>query len=186
MRVLAIVGMPGAGKTEALNVIAEKGIAVFNMGNVVTRIEPEKRGIKEINEDIENEIRRDIRKKMGPSAVAIVTTEEIEKMDTKTIAIVGLHSFTEVEYFKERFGNDFHLISVESSKEIRFKRVSKREYRALDKEAFENRERRYLEDFEIPGLMEQAEYKIRNEGSLEDFKKDVKKVSDEILKGSVV
>jgi len=186
MKVLAIVGMPGSGKTEALNAIAEKGIPVFNMGNVITKIEPKKRGIEKIDEYKENEIRRDIRKKLGPAAVAVVIAEEVEKTNADIVAIGGLHSFAEMDYFKERFGSDFHLIAIEASKETRFKRLSERGHRKLYKDAFEHREKRYSEDFDIPAIMEQAEYKISNEGSLEDFKKEVKKTLDEVLKGSVV
>jgi dephospho-CoA kinase len=185
MKVIVIVGMPGSGKTEALKIIAEAGIPVFNMGDVVTKIEPEKRGIKEIDEYVENKIRRDIRKKLGPAAVAVVSTEEVEKMNTEIVAIGGLHSFPELSYFKEKFGDDLHLIAIASPGETRFKRLSRRGYRKLDKEAFEHREKRYSEDFNIPAIMEQAEYKISNEGSLEDFKKAVEKVLADIT-GSVV
>ena len=185
MKVIVIVGMPGSGKTEALNVIAENGIPVFNMGDVITKIEPKKRSIEKIDEYIENEIRRNIRKKFGPAAVAVVIAEEIGKSDAETIAISGLHSFAELEYFRQKF-NDLHLIAIEASREIRFKRLLKRDYRSLDKEAFEHREKRYSEDFDIHEIMEQAEYKIKNEKSLEDLKKDVERLLDEILKGSVV
>jgi dephospho-CoA kinase len=182
MKVIVIVGMPGSGKTEALNMIAEKGIHIFNMGDVVTKIEPRKRGIKKIDEYIENEIRMDIRKKLGKSAVAVVTAEEIEKMNSETVAIGGLHSFAEISYFKKRFGNDFHLIAIEASKETRFMRISRRGYRALDKKAFEHREQSYSKDFDIPAIMKKAEYSINNEGTLEDLKKNMEKTINKILK----
>ena len=184
MKVVAIVGMPGSGKSEALKAIEKSGVPVFNMGDVVTRIEPEKRGIKQIDEYKENEIRRDIRKKFGPAAIAVVIAEEIEKMDTDIVAIGGLHSFPELEYFRKKF-NDFHIISIEASKETRFKRLLKREYRALDKEAFEHREKKYSEDFDIAEIMEKAEYKIDNERSLEELQKQIDEILNKI-KGSVV
>ena len=184
MKVIAIVGMPGSGKTEALNAIAEKGIPVFNMGDVITKIEPRKRGIEKTDEYIENEIRKDIRKKFGPAAVAIIIAEKVEKTNAGIAAIGGLHSFPELEYFRQKF-NDFHLIAIEASMETRFKRLSKRKYRKLDKAAFEHREKRYSEDFDIPAIMEQAEYRISNEASLEDLKTYIEIILDRI-KGSVV
>ncbi len=184
MKVLAIVGMPGSGKSEALKAIEKRGVPIFNMGDVVTRIEPEKRGIKQIDEYKENEIRRDIRKKLGPAAIAIVIAEEIEKTKAEIIAIAGLHSFAELEHFRKKF-NDLYIIALGVSKETRFKRLLKREYRALDKDAFEHREKRYSEDFDTAEIMEKAEYKIDNEGSLKELQKQVGEILDKI-KGSVV
>ena len=96
MKIIAIVGMPGSGKTEALKTIEKLGIPSFNMGDVVTKIEPAKRGIVKIDEYIENEIRMDIRKQFGPAAVAVITSEEVDKMNSDIAAIVGLHSFAEL------------------------------------------------------------------------------------------
>ena len=76
MRVIAIVGMPGSGKTEAVKQFEKQGISSFNMGDVVTRIEPAKRGITKLDAYTETEIRMDIRKKLGPAAVAIITAED--------------------------------------------------------------------------------------------------------------
>jgi dephospho-CoA kinase len=183
MRIIAIVGMPGSGKTETLKLIEKQGIPSFNMGDVVTKIEPRKRGITKINEYIEDEIRMDLRKKFGPAAVAIVTAEEVEKMHAETVAISGLHSFAELNYFKEKLGGDFTLISIEASPELRAKRSAKRNIRPLAKEEFEHREHEYAKNFEIPKIMQKADYKISNEGSIDQFRKDIKTIINEILRG---
>jgi len=181
MRIIAIVGMPGSGKTEALKLIENQGIPSFNMGEVVTKIEPKKRGIKKINEYIEDEIRMGLRKKFGPAAVAAVTTEEVIKISAKTVAIAGLHSFAELNYFKEKFGNAFTLIAIQASPEIRSKRSAKRKIRPLSKEEFAHRERKYAKNFEIQKIMEKADYKISNEGTVEQFRQEVKRVIKEII-----
>ncbi len=171
MKVAIIVGMPGSGKSEVLRIVKEKGIPVFNMGDVVTKIEPKKRGIEKVNEDVENEIRKEIRKKHGKEAIAVITAQEIEKMHADRVVIVGLHNFEELEYFRKRF--EVHLIAIEVSKEKRKERTAKREERPLSSEDFENREKRYKEQFDIPEMMGEAEFRINNEGSVEDLKNEV-------------
>lgn len=180
MYIIGIVGMPGSGKTEALGVFEQKGIPTFNMGDVVTKIEPAKRGIHEINEFIEDEIRTDLRKKFGPAGIAIRTSEEVENIDSKIVAIGGIHSFPEVNYFKEKFGDDFILIAVKCEKETRFKRLEKRGIRPLTREQFEHREKHDVRD--IPELMKMADYKINNEDTLDDFKKEIENIMKNIEK----
>lgn len=182
MKILVIVGMPGSGKTEALKLIEKQGIPFFNMGDVVTKIEPKKRGIKKINEYIEDEIRMDLRKRLGPAAIAIVTTDEVEKMNADIVAISGIHSFAELNYFKEKFGGGFTIIAIQASTKLRSKRSAKRKIRPLSKEEFEHREHEYAKNFEIQKIMEKADYKINNEGTVKQFRQDIKRVVKEIIR----
>lgn len=180
MKIIGIVGMPGSGKTEALQVFRSKGFAIFNMGDVVTKLEPAKRGIKHLNEFIEEQIRTDLRKRHGKEAIALLASDEVEKLDAGVVVIAGIHSFPEIEYFKKRFGKDFTLIALEAGREIRFKRLDSRKVRPLTREEFEHRE--INDRYDIPEIMEKADYKIKNEGTLKEFQRALEELIDAITR----
>ena len=177
-KIIGIVGMPGSGKTEALQIFKERGFAVFNMGDVVTTIEPAKRGIKELNEFIEQQIRTDLRRKHGKDAIAKLTADEVDKLEAPVVVIAGIHSFDEITYFKKHFG-DFQLIGLEAARETRFKRLDSRKVRPLTREEFEHRE---LNDrYDIPEIVKQADHRVQNEGTLRDFQQRLGKLIDTML-----
>ncbi len=178
MKIIGIAGLPGSGKTEALEIFKSKGIPVFNMGDVVTKIEAKKRGVKKLNETTEHEIRTDLRKKYGEDAIAIMTSQEIEKTKSNVAAIAGIHSFSEINYFKKRFGSVV-IIAIEASKETRLKRLSKRKIRSLTKEEFEQREAH--DRYDIPEIMKKADYKVSNDGAMKEFKKSLEKAIDVVI-----
>ncbi|MBI2971847.1 MAG: AAA family ATPase [Candidatus Aenigmarchaeota archaeon] len=168
-KIIGIVGMPGSGKTEALHLFKSHGFPVFNMGDVVTRIEPAKRGIRELNEFVEQQIRTDLRRQYGKDAIAMLTSQEVEKIDADVVVVAGIHSFPEIAYFKKKFGSDFVLIALEADGETRFKRLDSRKVRPLTREEFEHRE--INDRYDIPEIVQQADYTVENEGTLREFQK---------------
>jgi dephospho-CoA kinase len=81
-----------------------------------------------------------------------------------------VRSVPEVELFKEAFGNDFTLVSVDSPLEVRFSRVLARK-RSDDMEdigALKARDEREL-GWGMGEAMEIADLVIDNNGSLEEF-----------------
>jgi len=182
MKAVCIVGLPGSGKSEALKVAKGLGIPIFNMGDVITKIEAAKRGIKKLTEDIEHKIRTDIRRKYGPAAVAIITAQEMEKEKADLIVIAGLHTFAELEYFRRKLKGELYLIAIDCSFETRARRIAARKERPETREEFERRERRYLKQFEVHKLMEQADFVISNEGTKEEFRAAVKELLEQLRK----
>lgn len=182
MKVICIVGMPGSGKSEVLEIFKENDIPTFNMGDVITKLEPEARGITDVNEYVESDIREDIRKKLGPAAVAIRTVEEIRKLDGETVAIGGIHTFEELEYFKKELDNNFMLLAINCKEEIRRLRISVRADRPMSAEEFEHREKKYNEIFDVPKLMAESDRCIENNGTKEELKEQVGNLVAEIGK----
>lgn len=178
MKIIGIAGLPGSGKTEALEIFKSKGIPVFNMGDVVTKIEPARRGIREINEFVENQIRTDLRKKYGDDAVAMLIAKEVEKKKHDNVAIAGIHSFSEIDYFKKKFGSVV-IVAIEASKETRLKRLSKRKIRPLTKEEFEQRE--IHDRYDILEIIEKSDYKVNNDCAMKEFEEALEKIIDVII-----
>lgn len=101
-KVLAIVGMPGAGKTRAANFFKEKKFKVFRFGSVIDD------GLK--SEGLpwtpENNTyyREKIREELGMAAVAIKMLPKIEESLSKGEKIIldGLYSWEEYLYLQSK------------------------------------------------------------------------------------
>jgi dephospho-CoA kinase len=185
MKVICIVGMPGSGKSEVLEVFKENGIPTFNMGDIITKIEPEARGITEIDEYVESDIREDIRKELGPAAVAIRTVEEVRKLESDTVAIGGVHTFEEIEYFRKELDEDFIIIAVDCREDIRRLRISVRAERPMSSEEFEHRESKYKEIFNVCDIMCDADARIDNNGTKDELRAQVEAVMAKIKGGEL-
>lgn len=165
MKIIAVVGMPGSGKSTMLDYMQSKGVSFFNMGDVVTKIEPEKRGITQISEQIEHSIRTELREKLGPAAIAIRTAEEVKNRykGAKVVAIGGIHSPAELDHFKKEFGSDLFIVCIDCREATRLERLKKRGYRSLDEKAFWHREE-WEHSVGIDTVMSAANVHLSNEG----------------------
>ncbi len=165
-RIIAITGMPLAGKTEVSKVAERLGLPVISMGDAVRR-EALKRGIKFDGESIGKFMLR-LREELGPDAVAKLCSEIIEEIDSNVVVIEGVRSLYEINYFKSHFGN-VKIIAVHASPKIRFQRGLMRgrhdDPKTLNE--FESRDLRELE-VGIGSVIALADYMIINEGPLKD------------------
>ena len=76
MKVVSIVGMTGAGKSEVAKIFEENGFIRIRFGDI-TDEEIRKRGL-ELNEENERYIRELLRKECGMSAYAILNLSRID------------------------------------------------------------------------------------------------------------
>ena len=89
MKIVAIVGMTGAGKSEAASLFIENGFTKIRFGDV-TDEEIKKRGLK-LNEENERCIRELLRKEHGMSAYAILNLSKIDlALERSAVVIDGL------------------------------------------------------------------------------------------------
>jgi len=77
MKVVSIVGMTGAGKSEAARVFEENGFIRIRFGDITDK-EIEKRGL-ELNEENERRIRELLRQEYGISAYAKLNLPRIDE-----------------------------------------------------------------------------------------------------------
>ncbi len=171
-KILAFVGMPASGKSEASSVLRRKGITVINMGDVI-REEVVRRGLEPTDANTGG-VGTDLREKEGTDAVAIRCIPKIKDANEDFIGIDGVRSVAEVERFKEAFGDDFTLVSVDSPIELRFARVlaRKRSDDMQDISALKIRDEREL-GWGMGEAMEIADIVVDNEGTLEEFREKI-------------
>jgi len=184
-QVLAFVGAPAAGKTEAASVAMEMGIPVITMGDVI-RAELRRRGLP-LSDENAGRIANELRAREGMDAIAkwciplikCIEASGERKAKRKVIVIDGIRGIAEVETFKKEFGTDFVLIRIDAPLVLRYERIKTRGRGddLLSIEEFEEREEREKR-WGMGEAMEKADKVVKNEGSVEEFKEEIKRILD--------
>jgi len=173
MKIVSIVGMAGAGKSEVSKVFEENGFIRIRFGDV-TDEEVKKRGL-ELNEENERHIRELLRKQHGMAAYAELNLPKIDLVRKQSdVVIDGLYSWEEYTFLKTYCGDDFYVVAVWASPRTRYTRLTERSDRRLTLEEASNRDRAEVENINKGGPIAMADFTIINESSLEELKKEVK------------
>jgi len=122
LRIVAITGMPGAGKSTAAEALVKRGWTRVVMGDVI-RAETRRRGLEPSAKNT-GEVMKSLRKEMGEAAVAQLSLETIAKTGAERIVVDGIRSMTEVDAFKKRAS--VILVAVEASPERRYELLRER------------------------------------------------------------
>lgn len=160
-KIIAIVGMPGAGKTEAAQYLEKKGVPFIRFGAFTDE------GVKEAGLPLtpENEklIRERFRTELGMGAYAIKAKPKIDEMlnENDLIAIDGLYSWEEYTYLKKIFPS-LTLINVFAEPSVRYKRLSERSIRPVSLDKAYSRDVNELEKLNKGGPIAIADYLIVN------------------------
>jgi len=165
-KVVAIVGMAGAGKSEVANIFEEKGFARIRFGDI-TDIELKKRGM-EINEENERYCRERLREENGMAAYAMLNQPRIDKeLKNADVVADGLYSWEEYLNFKEYYKDNFFVVAVFSSPKIRQTRLAARKVRPLTAEESVSRDKSEIENLNKGGPIAMSDYTIVNEQQLD-------------------
>lgn len=111
-----------------------------------------------------------LRQTFGENILANVMAEDVKGNNDDFIVIDGIRRLADTEHLRKILG--FFLISVEASEEVRYKRVIERnENPGDDKKTFAQFQADDIAETEvqIPETMEQADYKIDNNGTWEEL-----------------
>lgn len=175
MKVVAIVGMAGSGKSEVARLFQENGFTTVRFGDV-TDEEVKKRGL-ELNEESERHIRELLRKEHGMAAYAKLNLPRIETArKSSDVVIDGLYSWEEYAFLKTHYGEDFMVVAVWASPRTRYSRLTNRSSRGLTPEEAASRDRAEMENINKGGPIAMADFTILNESSLTDLKKEVGRI----------
>ena len=179
VKILAIVGMSGSGKSVAVDYLTSKGYPRVYFGGMILK-EMEKRGI-EITAENEKIFREMIREKEGKDWVVrqvIAETKDLISAGQKRIVLDGVYSWTEYKSLKHEFPKNLTFVAIVTDKEIRYGRVAKRPIRAFNGAEVRERDRSEIENLEKGGPIAAADYYVLNNGTIADSEKRL----DEILK----
>jgi len=167
--VLAVVGLAGAGKTEATNYLVKKtGWPKIYFGQAVVDGALEKFG--EVNEENERKVREALRAEHGMAALAVANLPKIKQaFGTSSVLLESMYSWEEYLLLKKEFGESFKVLAIYSSFNNRKDRLAKRPERPLTKQQLDSRDVSQIENLHQAGPIARADFTIVNEGSIESF-----------------
>jgi len=175
VKVVAIVGMTGAGKSEVARVFEENSFTRIRFGDV-TDEEIAKRGL-ELNEGNERYIRELLREEHGMPAYAKLNLPRIDAARKHSpVVIDGLYSWEEFTLLKTYYGEDFHVVVVWASPGTRYARLSSRLNRGLTLEEAASRDRAEIENLNKGGPIAVADFTITNESSRQELVAEAERI----------
>ena len=179
-KLIALVGMPGAGKSVAAEFFRVKGITILRFGDQ-TDISLKELGL-ERNEKNERFVREKLRKELGMAAMAIKIEPRIldaAKEHTK-IVLDGLYSWEEYLYLKKKFPQ-IKLLCIYASPRVRYDRLAHRPIRPLNQDEARSRDFAELENLNKGGPIAIADYLINNEDDKSSFQNELEQAYTKLL-----
>lgn len=175
MKIVAIVGMAGAGKSEVARIFEVNGFIRIRFGDV-TDEEVKKRGLP-LNEANERKVREQLRREMGMAAYAKLNIPRIDTaLEKSPVVIDGLYSWEEFSLLKDHYGEKLSLVSVWTSPKTRYSRLADRQVRPLTVEESAARDKAEIEVSHKGGPIAMADFLISNEGPLEEMRAQAQKI----------
>ena len=183
IKIIAVVGMSGSGKSVVVDYLTEKGFPKVYFGGMIYK-EMKRRGI-EITADGESEkrFREMIRETEGKDWVVKQVIEEVKNLinaGQKRIVLDGLYSWTEYKILKKEFPGQLTVLAVVVPKALRHFRVGKRPERPFNTKEIQERDRSEVENLEKGGPIAMADYYVLNDESVAKLHDDVDVILDRI------
>ncbi len=173
MRLIAIVGMTGSGKTTLAKMLENKGYSILRFGDITDDILKEK-GL-ELTEENEKILRESLRKEHGMDAYAKLNLKKIRHLiNNSNVAIDGLYSWEEYLFLKKEFPGMI-VLCVYAPPKLRYERLKIRKIRPRTEKESSSRDIREIENLNKAGPIAMADYTILNTSSLNDLEIELKK-----------
>jgi dephospho-CoA kinase len=183
-KIIAIIGMCGSGKTEAVEYLQKKykwpkvylGAVVLN--NVTDM------GL-ELNQKNEKPVREQLRKEFGMGACASLSLPKIqnELKNNDAVLIESLYSWDEYKILKNKYADNLFTIAIYAPTAVRLERLKKRKIRPIKSyKEIKNRDWTEIEGTDKGGPIAIADFTIINEGSKKTLHINIDKTIKKIYK----
>ena len=170
VKIVAIVGMCGSGKSTAIEYLTERGIPKVYFGGVILN------AIKEAGEEItpenEKKFREGLREKEGKDFVVkrvVESTKKLIEAGQKRIVLDGLYSWTEYKILRKEFPNEMTVVAIVVPKALRRKRLADRPERPFTAQQVAERDQSEIENLEKGGPIAISDYYVDNSGTIPEF-----------------
>ena len=174
IKIVAFVGMPGSGKSTAVDYLTEKGFPKVYFGGVIYDAMREA-GI-EITPESQATFREEIRAREGNDFVVKRIVKQIQNLiaaGQKHIVADGLYSWTEYKALKHAFPGELTVVAILAPKSIRHRRLSQRPDRPFTDQEATTRDWAEIENLEKGGPIAIADYFIINDSNVDQLYEQV-------------
>ncbi|MDE1825136.1 MAG: AAA family ATPase [Candidatus Micrarchaeota archaeon] len=183
--IICVTGLPGSGKSTVAKLLRKRGFQQVEMRDAVIGRMKQK-GMK-ITPDTVKKYAISVRKKYGKNIVAKYTMQNIVKMHrSKGIAIIGIRSIQEMEFFRKRFEGSIYMVAVVAPVKLRYERLVERGW-PNDPHSFakfEEREKQEMIGYAkngkksegVIGLIDTADYLVCNTETFMKLSKDMNRL----------
>jgi dephospho-CoA kinase len=169
LRALALVGMPGSGKTLCAKHLERAGYFQFRFGGIIVD-EVARRGWP-INPENERIVREELRANEGMEAIARRALPHLKAalQQHQSIVIDGLYGFGEYKLLHRELGADMIVVAVTAPRWLRYSRLASRPERPLTEAEAEQRDYLEIENLEKGGPIAIADFTLINNHEPDDL-----------------
>lgn len=166
-RALALVGMPGAGKSLCAHHLEARGYYQYRFGQIVED-EVVRRGLA-VNPANEQLVREELRLIEGMDVMAKRSLPRLQQAlaARSCIVIDGLYSFSEYKTLRRDLGAELIVVAITCPRAVRYRRLMQRPIRPLTWEEAETRDYREIEFLEKGGPIAIADHTLYNDADPE-------------------
>lgn len=181
--IIGLIGEKGAGKGTVSDYLIKKYSAVhYGTSKILRRT----------LEDLHLPVTRDnliklalvLKEGYGPSVIIDSLIHDMDKDTADVIIADGIRMHGDVEPFRKKYGDNFYLVYVTADLRLRFERTKMRKEKAGEEDATLEQfldEEGKLTEISIHEIGRKAEFKILNNSTAEELKKQVRKMMENIL-----
>ena len=172
VKILAVVGMSGSGKSTAIDYLIEKKIPKIYFGGIIYKAMAEA-GIERTEDgESEKKFREEIREKEGKDFVvkrAIAEAKNLIAAGQKRIVLDGVYTWSEYKILRKEFPTEMTVVAIVVPKALRRKRLAERPDRPFNAQQAAERDRSEIENLEKGGPIAIADYYVDNSGTIKEF-----------------
>lgn len=182
VKIIALVGLTGSGKSTAVEYLREQGYPKVYFGGIFYDALREA-GIEPGDWPRENAFRKELREREGKDFVvkrAIKQFQDMIAAGQHRLIADGIYSWTEYKAMKHAFPGELTVVAVVTPRHLRYKWLSIRPDRPLTEQESQERDWREIEDIEKGGPIAIADYFVHNDGSIEKLHQQIDEVLEAI------
>lgn len=167
VKLVAFVGLPGAGKSSAVEYLTGKGHPKVYFGGIIYQAMRDA-GV-DITWESQQKFREEIREKEGNDFVvrrAIKQIDDLIGAGQRRIVLDGLYTWTEYKVLKHEFPGELTVVAVVAPRHLRHRRLTKRTERPMTEKEATERDWVEIEHLEKGGPIAIADHYVINDGDL--------------------
>ncbi len=168
VKVIAFVGLPGVGKSSAVDYLTAKGYPKVYFGGVVLQ------ALKDAGLDVtpanEKFMREKLRADEGNDVIVNRIVKQIDELiaaGQRRIIADGLYSWTEYKILKREFSGELTVVAIVAPRHLRHRRLAQRPVRPLTAAEAGARDWAEIENLEKGGPIAIADHTIINNKDLD-------------------